>query len=75
VVTVGAITVTAQALSSRKRHDEPAKEWGLLPGHQRGLPTGHRWGLSHGHGQQGQLWPEWAIPLSKLLARRRSASR
>ncbi|TXA43098.1 hypothetical protein DKM27_02765 [Mycobacterium tuberculosis variant bovis] len=50
-MTVGAITVTAQALSSRKRHDEPAKEWGLLPGHQWGLPTGHRWGLSHGHGQ------------------------
>lgn len=54
-MTVGAITVTAQALSSRKRHDEPAKEWGLLPGHQWGLPTGHRWGLSHGHGHK-HLW-------------------
>ncbi len=54
-MTVGAITVTAQALSSRKRHDEPAKEWGLLPGHQWGLPTGHRWGLSHGHGQRKPL--------------------
>src|ERR1700757_4004817 len=51
LVTVGAITVTAQAHSSPTRHDEPAKKWGLLNGHQWGLPTGHHWGLFHGHGQ------------------------
>jgi hypothetical protein len=50
-VTVGAISVTAQAHSYPTQHDEPAKKWGLLDGHQRGLPTGHHCRLSHGHGQ------------------------
>ena len=33
LVTVGAITVTAQVHDSRKRRDQPAKECGLLIGH------------------------------------------
>src|SRR5271156_2723225 len=41
LVTVGAITVTAQAHNWRKRHDQPAKEWGLLIGHHRGLSHGN----------------------------------
>ena len=66
-MTVGAITVTAQALSSRKRHDEPAKEWGLLLGHQWGLPTGHRWGLSHGHGHAWQRVTQWLLKRHKRI--------
>ncbi len=40
LVTVGAITVTAQVHDSRKRCDQHAKEWGLLIGNHRGLSHG-----------------------------------
>ena len=29
-----------------------AREWGLLPDHQRGPTVGHQWGLFHGHGHR-----------------------
>ena len=41
LVTVRAITVTAQVHESRKRRDQPAKECELLVGHHRGLSHGH----------------------------------
>jgi len=55
-VTVGAITVTAQGreLPGLTRQ---AREWGLLPGHQRGPTVGHQWGLWHGHGQRSERQP------------------
>ncbi len=56
-MTVGAITVTAQATSSPDRHDTqgsggllPGHHWGHPSGHQWGPTAGHQWGLSHGHG-------------------------